>query len=150
MQVSVDTKIENKKERVWAAITDIENSPKMISGIIALEVLERPANGFIGFKWKETREMFGKEASETMWITDAVENEYYCTRAESNGSVYTTKLSLAEIDNNTVLTMTFTGEAQTMLAKILAASMGFLIKSSLRKAMRKDLEDIKVFVETTG
>jgi len=45
----------------------------------AIEVLEKPDAGFVGFKWKETRKMFGKEATEIMWITDSVENEYFST-----------------------------------------------------------------------
>lgn len=87
MQVSTSIKISKPKENVWKAITDIENSAGMISSIISIDVLEKPEVGFLGFKWKETRKMFGKEATEIMWVTDSVENKYYSTRAESHGSV---------------------------------------------------------------
>ena len=147
MRASADIKIERPREAVWAAIIDIDNSVNMIAGIIAVEVMHRPESGLVGLKWKETRLMFGREASEVMWITESAPNEYYCTRAESHGSVYTTRLSLASVGGSTVLKMSFAGEARTLLAKILAACTGLFMKKSMEKALRKDLEDIKDFLE---
>lgn len=147
MKVTVDIEISKSKECVWAAITDIENSSNMISSIIDLEVINKPADNIVGLKWKETRRMFGKEASEIMWITESVENEYYCTRGESHGSVYITKLSVSELGDHTLLTMSFTGEAQTLIVRYISMLMGFFIKSSLKKELLKDLNDIKEFVE---
>ena len=148
MKVSVDIAIAKPKEIVWSVITDIQNCSNIISAIVALEVLHQPDNGLVGLKWKETRLMFGKESSETMWITEAVENEFYCTRAESHGSVYLTRLSLAESGNNTLLTMSFTAEAQSLVVKIISACMGIFIKSSMEKALQKDLDDIKNYLES--
>jgi len=91
--------------------------------------------------------MFGKEATEVMWITDAAENDYYCTRAESHGSIYKTRLSLDEDGDRTRLTMAFTGEPQTMGAKVMSFFMGGLMKGSMEKELLKDLTDIKKFVE---
>ena len=91
--------------------------------------------------------MSGKEATEIMWITDSVENEYYSTRAEGHGSVYVSRLSLTESAGFTTLTMSFSGEAKTWVARILSALMGFLIKSSMKKELQKDLLDIKNYVE---
>ena len=147
MDIEVDIRIGKPKEVVWSAITNIENFSSMISGIIDLNVLNQPEDGLVGLKWTETRKMFGKEASETMWITESVENVYYCTRAESHGSVYVTKLSLKESGTNTLLTMSFAAKAQTLAIKIISACMGVFIKSSMRKLLRKDLEDIKRHVE---
>lgn len=147
MNATVNIKINKPKESVWSAITDIENCQQMISSIIKIKVLHKPTDGIDGLKWEETREMFGKEATETMWITDSKPNEYYSTRAESHGSVYVTKLSLKNIEDGSLLTMSFTGNAQTMVAKILSFIMGPLIKKSMIKVLNKDLEEIKEFVE---
>lgn len=92
--------------------------------------------------------MFGKEADETMWITDAKENEFYTTRAESHDMIYKTRLKLNEEKSGTVLEMTFEGESQSAIMKLLAAPMGFLMKNSMKKALYKDLEDIKTFCES--
>ena len=147
MKVSTSIEISKPRENVWKAITDIENSPGRISSIIAIDVLEKPEAGFVGFKWKETRKMFGKEATETMWVTDSVENEYYSTRAESHGSIYVSRLSLAESAGITTLAMSFAGEAQSLVAKILSALMGVFMKGSIEKELQKDLVDIKSYVE---
>jgi hypothetical protein len=147
MLVTVEIEINNPKEEVWSAITDIENCDSMISSILRINILHKPSNDIVGLKWEETRKMFGKEAVETMWITDAVVNEYYCTRAESHGSVYITKLSLSESANGTLLTMSFSAIAKSFSAKIMSFFMGTLIKGSIKKALIKDLEDIKTYVE---
>ena len=147
MKVSTSIEIEKPREDVWRAITDIENAQGRISSIIAIEVLEKPEAGFVGFKWKETRKMFGKEATEIMWVTDSVENEHYSTRAESHGSVYVSRLSLTESAGITTLTMSFSGEAQSLVARILSTLMGFLIKGSMKKELQKDLVDIKNYIE---
>jgi len=92
--------------------------------------------------------MFGKEATETMWITDYVENEYYQTRAESHGSIYTSRLSIERVGKNTKLAMSFSAEAQTFFVKIFSLCMGFIIKGSMKKALIKDLNDIKTHLES--
>ena len=147
MMVTVDIEISNTREAVWGAIADIENSDSMISSILKINILHKPSDDIVGLKWEETRKMYGKKAQETMWITDSLENEYYCTRAESHGSVYITRLTLSEGVKGTLLTMSFTGIAQTFGTKLMSFFMGPLIKGSIRKALNKDLEDIKVFVE---
>ena len=91
--------------------------------------------------------MFGKEATEIMWITESVENEYYATRAESHGSVYISRLALRESPNGSELSMSFSGEATSLTAKILSAMMGVFISGSIKKALQKDLMDIKQYLE---
>lgn len=149
MQAKVSIEISKPKESVWAAITDIENCADMLSSILNIEVLEQPPQSLIGLKWQETRKMFGKEATETMWITEAVENEYYCTRAESHGAIYISKLSLVQTGESTLLTMSFTGQAQTFIAKVMSAIMSPMIKNSMNKELQKDLNDIKKHVESS-
>lgn len=147
MKLSVDIDIAGPKAPIWDAITDIEHCTNIIGAIINIHILEKPDQGILGLKWQETRKMFGKEAVETMWITEAVEHDYYRTRAESHGSVYLTKLSLNEIGDNTRLTMAFSAEAQSLGVKIISKIMGFMIKGAMMKALQQDLQDIKNYIE---
>mgnify|MGYP000327239930 CR=1 FL=1 len=147
MKISVDTEISSSKDKVWAAISNIENAPDMISGIIALEVLHKPDSGLVGLKWKETRKMFGKDAEETMWITDSKEGEYYATRAENHGAIYKSQLAVEAVGDKTKLTMTFEGDSESFLVKIMSVVMGFFMKKSMIKMLQADLADIKRFVE---
>ena len=147
MEVSVDIVINASKEAVWKVITDIDAAKDNITAINSIEVLERPDSGLVGLKWKETRTMFGKEASEVMWITDSEENVTYRTRAESHGSIYVSWHKLEEVEAGVKYTMGFSGKAQSMGAKIMNGLMGWMMKSSTKKALMKDLEDIKAVAE---
>ena len=147
MKISVQAEINSSKEKVWQTITNFENSVNIIKGIEKIEILEKPENGIIGLKWKETRTMFGKTAVETMWITDAKENEYYETRAESHGAIYKSRIAIKEQDNKSILTMDFGGEAVSLVAKIFSTILGFMFVGATRKAIQQDLNDIKISLE---
>ena len=147
MQVSVSVDIKADKQTVWSGITNFNNAKNVISAITDLQVLEQPELGLVGFKWSETRKMFGKDATETMWITEAQENHYYQTRAESHGAIYISRLIVEEMAGGTKLTMTFNGQAQTLFGKIMSCCMGFLMKGSMAKMIKQDLLDIKQHIE---
>lgn len=147
MQVSTSIEINGAANEVWSVVSDIEHSDRYVSAINKIEVLEKPEGGLVGFKWKETRTLFGKEASEIMWITDSVENQYYETRAESHGSVYISRISLEERNEKTLLTMSFEGTPQSLVAKIVSGLLSVMMKSSIKKELDKDLNDIKQYIE---
>jgi len=147
MKLSVDIDINKASPVVWDIICDIENAKDRISGITGIVILNKPDAGIEGLKWEETRVMFGKEAKETMWITDVIEGRSYMTRAESHGSIYETKMEVIEKDQGCHLFMEFNGIPQTMGAKIMIGLMGFMFKGATEKALMKDLEDIKQAAE---
>ena len=144
MELSVNVDINAPRERVWRIITDIESASKVIDGISKVEVLEKPENGLIGLKWRETRMMFGKEATEVMWITGVVENESYETRAKSHGALYETRTEVRDGENGgSVLSMSFRGTPLTTGAKLMWVFLGHMFRSSTRKALLEDLDCMK-------
>jgi len=149
--VEAQVTINGSKAAIWAAITDIENAAKTISGIEKIEVLEKPANGLVGLKWRETRMLFGKPATVEKWITDAAENEFYKTRAEDGGFVFLTTMRISkdgtsENGGGMTLTSSHDSKPQTIVAK-LSIPMLFLFKGVVKKAALQDLNDIKAAVE---
>jgi uncharacterized membrane protein len=150
MKIEETVCIDGTKEQIWQVITDLENSVKTIQAIESIEILEKPSSGLVGLKWRETRTMFGKSADEVMWITDAKENEFYQTRAESHGAIYISKLKIEEQGDEICLTMGFEGQPQKTFAKIMVAATGFLIKNATQKALLQDLKDIKASVENSN
>ena len=142
MSLMATEKIQAPRERVWEIITDIEHAAETITGITALTVLERPATGVIGLKWKETRVMFGKEAEETMWITGAEENQWYETRAESHGAIYKSRFDIRDAGDGVELTMSFDSTPVSFFARVMNV-MAFLFAGAMKKACQKDLQDIK-------
>lgn len=146
MIVEARVAIDGSRAAIWAAITDIENAAGTISGIENIEVLERPANGLVGLKWRETRMLFGKPATADKWITEAAENEFYKTRAESDGFVFTTTLGMSESGGGIALTSSHESRPQGLVAR-LSIPMLFLFRGVMRKAILRDLNDIKAAVE---
>ena len=147
MLVEAQVAINGSKAAIWAAMTDIENASKTISGIEKIEVLEKPANGLVGLRWRETRMYFGKPATVEKWITDAVENAFYKTRAEDGGFVFLTTNSISESRNGSMtLTSSHDSQPQGIVAKLKSIPMP-LFKGMIKKALLQDLIDIKSAVE---
>ena len=147
MLVEVQVTINGSKAAVWAAITNIENASEIISGIEKIEILEKPANGLIGLKWRETRKLFGKSATADKWITDAVEDEFYKTRAEDGGFVFLSTMSISESSGGITLTSVHDSLPQGIAAKLMSIPMGLLFKGVAKKALLQDLNDYKAAVE---
>ncbi len=147
MLVEVQVSINGSKAAIWAAITNIENAPETISGIENIEVLEKPANGLVGLKWRETRKLFGKQATADKWITDAAENEFYETRAESDGFVFLSTMRISESSGGIILTSVHDSRPQSFVARLMSIPMGLLFKGVAQKALLQDLNDVKSAVE---
>ncbi len=147
MVVEAQVTINASKAAIWAVITDIEHASEIISGIEKIEVLGKPASGLVGLKWRETRMLFGKSATAEKWITDAVENEFYKTRAEEQGFVYLSTMSISEGHGGMTLTSTHDSKPQGIVAKLLSIPMGILFKGVAKKALLQDLNNIKSAVE---
>jgi hypothetical protein len=148
MQVIRYTEIDASPADVWSVVSDIEKADTRISGIKEIEILERATGpSIVGLKWRETREWMGKDAVEVMWVTDASEPSYYETRAESHGSIYTSRIELETTSTGTRLTMGFSGQPVTFSAKVLWALTGWMAKKALRNTIDQDLADIKGAVE---
>jgi hypothetical protein len=139
--------INGSRAAVWAAITNIENASETISGIERIEVLDKPANGLVGLRWRETRILFGKPATVEKRITDASENEFYKTRAESDGFVFLSTTTISESRGGMTLTSCHDSQPQSIGARLMSIPMGLLFKGVARKALLRDLNDIKAAVE---
>ena len=116
----------------------------------AIEVVERldDRDGFgLGTTWRETRTMFGKKATEDMEVTDYEEGVRYATAAESHGSKYFSEIRVDAAGTGSRITMSFRGEPQTALTRVMDATVGRLFRGATRKALAKDLDDIVAAAE---
>src|SRR4029077_4418981 len=115
MLVEAQVTINGSKTAIWGAITNVENAAEIISGIENIEVLEKPANGLVGLKWRETRMLFGEPATVEKWITAAAENKFYKTRAESDGFVFLSTISISESSGGITLTSSHDYKPQSIV-----------------------------------
>ena len=146
MLVEAQVIINGSKAAIWAAITNIENAAEIISGIEHIEVVEKPADGLVGLKWRETRILFGKPAIAEKWITEASENEFYTTRAEDGGFVFVSTMRIAESGGGMTLTSAHETKPQGIVARLQSLPM-VLFKGVVKKALVQDLNDYKNAVE---
>ena len=89
---------------------------------------------------------FDKPAAIDKWITEAVENSYYKTRAEMDGFIFLTTMTITESGSGILLESAHETRSEGIVAKIKSMPM-FLFKGVLRKAIQQDLDDIKKAVE---
>ncbi|MGD9692656.1 MAG: SRPBCC family protein [Phycisphaerales bacterium] len=146
--VTVSTTINAPQARVFEVFTDLRSAPQCVSGIKSLDVL---TDGPIGLatRFRETRVMFGKEASETMEITAFNPPNSYEVTADSHGCHYHSLLTFTpQGPNATTASMTFNATAKTIPAKLMGALMGWMVKGACRKAMQKDFDDLKRAIES--
>ena len=157
MKLDCKVPVKATKEAIWNVITDFEHIVDNITAITKAEILEQPPGtnpkgDVTGLKWSETRVMFGKEATETMWITDCVVNEYYQTRAENCGAIYISRMYITnegstDDEGNTktqsCVGMSFEGECETFWAKVMSFLLGWMMVGTMKKAVMEDLNDIK-------
>ena len=146
MLVEAQVTIDGSKAAVWAVMTDIENAADILSGVEKIEVVEKPASGLVGMRWRESRMYFGSLATVEKQITDAVENEYYKTRAEDSGFVFLSDMKISESDGGVMLTTSHDTQPQGFVAKLKSLPMVFF-KGVIKKALLQDLADIKSAVE---
>ena len=146
MIVEAQVTINGSRPAVWAAITDIENAAKTLSGVQNIEIVEKPANGLVGLRWRETRMYFGKPATVEKWITDAAENEFYKTRADDSGFIFLTTMSISESGSGVTLSSSHDTLPQGFVAKLKSTPM-FLFKGMMKKLILQDLNDFKSAVE---
>lgn len=150
MIVEAQVSIHGARAAVWAAITDIEHAATMYRGIEKIEIVNRPATGLVGLKWRETRILFGEPATVEKWITEASEGESYKTEAHDSGFVFVTTKRIAESNGSSVLSEAHASVPQTFAAKLKMIPMSLLFKGVIRKFLLQDLNDIKATVEKDG
>lgn len=149
MHVQVEVSIKASKSAIWALISDIENAANIIRGIEKIEIVNKPVNGLIGLRWRETRILFGKPATAEKWITDAVENDYYQTRAESDGFVFLSTTRIVEEQGVMHLISVHDSLPQTWQTKLMVIPMLLFFKGVAKKALMQDLVDIQSALEQT-
>ncbi|MFC4495382.1 SRPBCC family protein [Streptomyces ovatisporus] len=151
-QVTVERRVAAPADRVWAVLTDIEGSPRVISGIDKVEMLSDGPFG-VGTRWRETRRMLGKEATEEMWVTESEPAKRYVVEAESRGVHYVSEFRLTPQGGDaTSVRLVFGSEitAGGGLKGKLMQALGSIGARAAAKALAKDLADIAASAEAGG
>ena len=147
MKIQDSISINADRARVFEVFCDLEHAAANISAITKLEVLAGPAQLNVGTRWRETRTMFGQEATEEMWVTAHEQNASYVAEAESRGAHYRSEYRFSDEGSGTLVVMTFEGRPVSFGAR-LASLIGGLFAGATKKALHQDLVDLKRVCET--
>lgn len=147
MLVEASVTIRGPWPAIWTAITDIENAAALIRGIEKIEIVEKPAAGLVGLRWRETRMLFGKPATVEKRITQAVGFESYTTRAQDKGFVFITTTRISGSGSELTLTSFHESRPLRLAARLMSIPMSLFFEGVVKKAALQDLNDIKAAVE---
>ena len=146
--LEVSKQINAGQDAVFAVFSDLEKIAERITDIVKLEILARGDKVGVGTRWRETRVMFGKQATEEMEITSFTAPTGYRVEAKSHGSHYISEYRFQSQGQGTLVTMTFRAEPLNLFTRV----MGFLMAPMMRKTMvnclDKDMTDLKTQLES--
>ncbi len=156
---TVSEHVNASPEAVFAAASDFANAPTRIPGIKKTEMLTHGPVG-VGTKFRETRVMFGKEATETMEIVGFEPGRSYTLRAFNCGCEYKTTVSVRPAGSGgargaggvgsagaSEITFDFSAVPQSFGARVMSAAMGWMMKGTCVKMIRQDLTSLKAALE---
>jgi uncharacterized protein YndB with AHSA1/START domain len=143
---TINQHAKSKPERLFQLLTNFGKLPSWIPEIKKLEVITDGPIG-VGTKFKETRMMFGKEATETFEITEYVANKTLTMQAHSCGMLYTVTHHFHEESDGTRIELIMTGQAQRFFAKLMTP-LAWLMRGMMKKHIAKDLANLAKAAES--
>ena len=144
--VEVQKTVAAPPDRVFRIATALDNLAANVSGIDSVEVLTEGPVGE-GSRWRETRTMMGRPATEEMWVTGFEAPRRFVVEAESHGAHYRTEMTFEPEGAGTRVTMVFAARPVSFLARLFALFSAAMLRS-LRKMLEQDLEDLKQAAES--
>ena len=150
MEMTLSKQITAPASRVWQIITDLELCEQVITGIDGIEILAGGERFGVGTRWRETRTMLGKQATEEMEVTAIEPGRSYVVEAGRASVLYRSTLTVDALDEGrSRLSMSFGAEPKSMAARVLAATVGRLFVGATKKALRRDLDDVAAAAEAS-
>jgi carbon monoxide dehydrogenase subunit G len=143
--ISVTHHIDAAPDVVFDLCTDLDHFADRISGITACERLTDGPVG-VGTRFRETRKMFGKEATEEMEFTAFQRPTFYQLSCDSCGAHYETDFRFSPEDGGTRIELEFRVTPVTFIAKLMTP-LSMMMTGPLKKVLEKDLADIQTAAE---
>lgn len=144
----VETRMQTPPERAFAAMTNPDEFPRWMEGLVRIERLTDGPTG-VGTRFRETRRMYGQEATEEFEITTFEPNRRLSlyvdgTKGSSKKGEYHYHYDFTPDGDGTRVGMTGNVEVPGFWAAILAP----IFLPIFRKACAKDLDSMKKWLES--
>lgn len=145
-RITVSRHIQAPPATVFHYAADLRNAAGRIKNIRKLEVLtDGPVRK--GTRFRETRVMFGREATEEMEILEFDPPKRYDVGCESCGCRYHSTLLFRPSGGATEVEFTFDAQPLTLFAKIMSVLMAPMCKKMMNECA-KDIDDLRAAIET--
>jgi len=141
MRIAVEFVVEAPPDAVFAAAADIANWAQFISAIESVALLTSGPVG-VGTRFRETRMMFGRRASEEMTVVEMVPPERIVLTAFNHGTEYRAEHRFAGDGTGTRMTLVFEARPATRLARLFAP-LGWLLMGRVKRQLEADGADLK-------
>ena len=132
--------------RTFDVFADFPNAPTRVAGIKRMEVLTDGPVGK-GTKFRETRIMFGKEATETMEVTDFQPGRSYSVGCTSCGIEWASTFRFTPEGAGTRVDLELSTRPITFFAKLMSP-LGALMAGSMKKVIEQDMTDLQKALES--
>lgn len=126
---------------VFQLFTDLEHAPERVSGITRLEILT-PGPVGIGTRFRESRRMFGHEATEELEITAFEPGKHYDLRTRSGGTEYRSTYRFSPEGPGTRVEVDFESEPLSLAAKLMSP-IASSHTGTMKKCVVQDLDDLR-------
>src|SRR5262245_16829467 len=141
MRIAVEFLIEAPPEAVFAVMADLPNWPHFISAIESVALLT-PAPVSVGTRFRETRTMFGRQATEEMTVAEIELPRLLVLTAFNHGTAYRVEHRVVAERTGTRMTLEFEGRPTTLPARLLAP-LGWLFAGAVKRQLQADGADLK-------
>ncbi|MGE3809490.1 MAG: SRPBCC family protein [Gemmataceae bacterium] len=142
---SMTKHVEAEPQMVFEACTDFASLAQRVKGIEKVEMLTDGPVG-VGTRFRETRIMFGKEATEEMEVTAFEPGKGFTLEANSCGCRFISHHSFQAEGKGTQLTLSIESRPLTFFAKLMTP-VGWLFQGMMKKCVEQDLDNLKKSVE---
>ena len=135
-------------QTAYSGLLDLDAAINWMQGLVRIERLdEGPMQA--GSQWKETRKMFGKEASEHFEVVELKEPEKIVLRCDGTKGTtgkgeFVFTYIVATVDDQTVITLNGEIKGLTGITKL----FGKMMAGTFKKACAKDLDGLISYLES--
>jgi uncharacterized protein YndB with AHSA1/START domain len=144
--VTVSNHVAAPVQQVFRVFTDIEHGPEHVGGIKKVEMLT-PGVVHLGSRWRETREVLGRDDSAEMEITAFELNRMYTITHHKAGVRIDTTFWFQPEGAGTKVSVDFELDGGGVPPGLLAP-LGWAIEGKVERVLSNDLLDLKHSVES--
>lgn len=131
-------------EKVFETISDVRNFSKAVDDIKRIEFITEQQVGE-GTRFRETREMKGKEQTVELEVTEFVPYERVRMVSDAGGTIWDTVFTVTATEQGSQLDMVMDVRPHKFFAKLMTP----LVMGFVRKAVEADMQAVKRYCEST-